>query len=401
MKKYNLIIKDFKWFLLKENLLVNSLYYFWYLTIGVKDEPRNNPFSSKPILTKSEVKSSEVYMNPQTFFYVKGFTSGSTNAPLKVFRSVFNVVFEEYIIKSFLFKVGISLSPRIAVIRGDQIKSSDDLSTPFWKKMPFTRRLIFSSFHLSNQTIPEYLTALEDFKPEVIMAFPSSIIALAKVALQIGWQPNWEVKAVLTSSESFPKEEQARVKQVFPKVFDHYGQAERVAAFQQCAFGNYHVREDYSLVEFVEDSYGLKIIGTADKNRAMPLIRYDTGDYVEGLGIKPCLCGMKSRYVNRILGRDDDSIILPDGRVVSRLSAVFWNIPNLIECQMIQDREDHVSIKYVAEKGAKIEELEKKIELELRARIGKDILLDFEKLIKIERPKSGKFKSVINSVIQK
>ena len=86
---------------------------------------------------------------------------------------------------------------------------------------------------------------------------------------------------------------------MFGNVFDHYGQAEWVAVLQQCKRGIYHVREDYSLVEFIPDEYGIKIIETNYHNTAMPLKRYDMHDYVEGInqgGL--CFCGNVVRLLN-------------------------------------------------------------------------------------------------------
>ncbi len=42
------------------------------------------------------------------------------------------------------------------------IKEANDLNPPYWNKMPFTGRLMMSSFHLSPSTIPLYLAQLEE-----------------------------------------------------------------------------------------------------------------------------------------------------------------------------------------------------------------------------------------------
>lgn len=159
-----------------------------------------------------------------------------------------------------------------------------------------------SSFHLSQDAIPLYLAELERFKPDIIMAYPSSITLIAKEAKRLGWSPNWELSGIFTSSETFNLAEQDLVRSVFGDVYDHYGQAERVAVLQQCKLGNYHVRNDYSAVEFIEDECGIKIVGSNVHNKAMPLHRYDTGDYVEGYEpLKPCGCGNKNVLSERLL----------------------------------------------------------------------------------------------------
>ncbi|MFC4873117.1 hypothetical protein [Negadavirga shengliensis] len=398
MSKFKFYIKDLKWFLIKDNFLVNYLFYIIYKLNIFKNEPKPNKFKDFPLLNKEAIKESEKFIKAQSLFYVRSSTSGTTNAPLKVFRSVGNVIFEEYIVKSYLFNQKVPINPKIAVIRGDHLFHPDKTSEPFWLKMPFTGRLLMSSYHLSVNNSKGYLDRLGEFKPDIIMAYPSSITFLAKVAEQMGWRAEWDIKGVFTSSETFPVDDQRMVKKIFKNVYDHYGQAERVAVLQQCRLGNYHVREDYSFVEFLMFEDGCRIIGSNPKNKAMPLLRYDTGDYVEGVASGPCSCGLKSRYVSRVIGRDDDKLILPDGRVIGRLSTVFRDISGLVECQIIQEEKDSLIIKFVREKGVESGGVAKEIESELRKRVGGQVNMLFQPVDTISRSKSGKFRSVLSKI---
>ena len=54
-----------------------------------------------------------------------------------------------------------------------------------------------------------------------------------------------------------------------------------------------------------------RVIVTPLHNYAMPLIRYEIGDYVE-LG-EPCDCGRGLPVINRILGREQEILVLPTG----------------------------------------------------------------------------------------
>src|SRR5690606_28221227 len=110
------------------------------------------------------------------------------------------------------------------------------------------------------------------------------------------------------------------------RVFDWYGQNERVAAIGTCEQGRYHLMSDYSYVELEPTPEGLEIVGTGFNNLAMPLIRYRTGDFVQLQDVDSCSCGRAFPVVRRIIGRDDDYIKLPDGSHVKRLSNVFKDI---------------------------------------------------------------------------
>jgi phenylacetate-CoA ligase len=384
------VLKDFLWWILKDNYLTNY-FYIKVFPLFFKSRVDDLALENSPVINKDVARG--LYKTSKTKFALKGYTSGTTNSPFTVFRSIKSVLLEEYIIKSYLFDSGVPIKAKIAVLRGDRLSG-----TKIMVKMPFTDRVIFSSYQISEQTAQQYFNALETYKPDVVMAFPSSVVILAKYARKFNWKPNWPLVGVFTSSETFTKDNQEIVKSVFGNVFDHYGQAERVAALQLCSEGNYHTRDDYSHIEFITTEHGISIVGSNYHNKAMPLLRYDTQDLVEGLNSDGhCKCGNTSTYVTRILGRNDDYILLPNGGQVGRLGVVFKDIQNLIECQLEQVLIDKLIIRYVIKVGTSSSELENVIRKGLEERLGKDINFFFEKLTGIPRTKAGKFQTVIRN----
>lgn len=386
-----MFVKDFLWLLLKDNRWIN---WFYVNCLAMLFKARTiRSAADAAITTKKSLLNNSI---AKPLFAVTGYTSGTTNQPMTVYRSVKSIVLEEYMFKTFLARHHVPTNAKIAVLRGDMIKRAHENQPPFWKKMPFTGRIFFSSFHLSAANVAAYLAQLEIEQPDMIMAYPSSITFLAKQAKLLGWNPNWKFYGVFTSSETFSPEHQQICREVFGKVYDHYGQAERVAALQQCEFGHYHVRDDYSWVEFVEDEFGTRIVGSNYHNSAMKLVRYDTGDYVEGLNTNgDCRCGDKSRYVLRILGRDDDYVVLADGRHVGRLDVAFKGISGLLECQLIQRNVELLDVHYVALPNTDSAQLEQQLISALRERLGSEITLKFVSQQSIPRTKAGKFRSVI------
>ncbi|MBL4830555.1 MAG: phenylacetate--CoA ligase family protein [Aliivibrio sp.] len=388
-------MKDFLWWLLKENIFVNYIYRNILSRYFTPQSPNDNTSLQCNIIDKEWILKNSL---KKPLFAVKGYTSGTTNQPLTVYRSFMSIILEEYLIKSYLKLMGAPLRPRIAIIRGDSICLSSQTQAPYWIKTAFTKRLVMSSFHISEHTAKSYFSALEEYQPHIIMAYPSSIVLLAKLAKKMDWKPNWELHGVLTSSEQFTDNNQEIARSIFGHIYDHYGQAERVAAFQQCNLGHYHVREDYSHVEFIQDDHGIKIVGSNIHNGAMPLKRYDTKDYVDGLCIDTvCDCGNTSTYVTKILGRDDDYILLPDGRHIGRLDVAFKGIHGLIESQIEQSALDTIIIRYVPEKDVDLLITEAAIETNLRVLLGIEQEFIFEIVARVPRTKAGKFRSVIRS----
>lgn len=388
---YSLVVKDFFWWLLKNNRLVNAC----YIHLGKRFFPSLD--QTQNLKGDTTVKSDYRHATPQSWPYIKGYTSGTTNQPLTVYRSLKSILLEEYVIKTAWHHLGVSYSPRIAILRGDHVAHSDS-KQGFWQQLPFTKRLLLSSYHLGPETARLYLDKLNEYKPEVLMAYPSSIYLLAKLADKINWKVNWPLRCVFTSSETFSKSKQELVKKVFGTVCDHYGQAERVAVLQSCSQGHYHVRQDYSLIEFIPDEHGNKIIGTNVHNKAMPMHRYDTGDYVTGINHSGnCPCGDNSIYVEEILGRDDDYVILSDGRQIGRLDVAFKGVEGLIEAQLEQSSKTKIIIRYVAYSDANVHSLKATMTENLHERLGSNMELNFIQLDSIPRTERGKFKSVIRN----
>lgn len=384
------MFKDFFEFLMRGNVISNFiLLKFGHLLIS-KSKIHN--LEEYPITNKSNYRS----FTPKTFFYIKGYSSGTTNEPLTIYRSIRSILLEEYFVKSYRFSKTKVYSPKIAVLRGEYVLNEKVKEPPFWITKPFTRNLILSSIHLSDKNIIYYLKKLEDYKPDIIHAYPNTILLVAKKALQLGWKLNWKLKGVFTGSETFKKSDKLIVKKVFKNIFDIYGQAERVAMFFLCKNFNYHIGENYSKVEFIKDKFGYKIIGTNLYNKSMQFIRYDTGDRVSSLPKNNCKCGVKGRFVESIKGRIDDYLHLPDGRILTRMDVAFKGLTEILEAQIIQKKINLIIINYVLNNNFKKNKTEQKLKKILTKYFGAKVLVKINKVKKILRDKSGKFRSVKN-----
>ncbi|MGH6981462.1 MAG: hypothetical protein ACREFC_09675, partial [Stellaceae bacterium] len=103
------------------------------------------------------------------------------------------------------------------------------------------------------------------------------------------------------------------------KVEDCYSSQELGYIAIECPeSGLYHVMAENLLVEVLdanrkpcrEGEMG-RLVVTHLHNLATPLIRYDIGDYAEVAG--PCSCGRTLPTLKRILGRERNLVLMPDG----------------------------------------------------------------------------------------
>ncbi|MGZ5201213.1 MAG: glycosyltransferase [Telluria sp.] len=252
-------------------------------------------------------------------------TSGTTGSPLTLVQTLGSTVREEAFVHRQLRWIGLRHGQRRAWIRGDLVCDDHPPDGRFWCHDWVGNALMMSSYHLSGDAIPRYVDALERFDPVVIQAYPSSVGTLAAWMNAHGRRYQGRgLKAVMTSSETLEPAVRAAIETAFGvQVIDWYGQAERVAAIGTCEHGRYHVLTDYGGVRLLARPDGsAELIGTSLNNPAMPLQDYATGDTVIPDG-QPCPCGRVFPTVKAVIGRQERTVTLPDGRQVTRLDRVF------------------------------------------------------------------------------
>jgi len=211
-------------------------------------------------------------------------------------------------------------------IRGDIVCADHPEDGRYWCRDWVGNMLMMSSYHLSNDTIGAYIDALEAYEPVVIHAYPSSIAALAAWLNARGRRYRGRrLRGVMTSSETMEPDVRTAVEQAFGvRVFDWYGQSERVAAIGSCEHGSYHLLTDYGGAALLETDSpdAFELVGTGLNNLAMPLVNYRTGDTIVP-GNEACPCGRVFPTIKTVLGRQEKVITLPDGRMIGRLDRVF------------------------------------------------------------------------------
>jgi phenylacetate-CoA ligase len=274
---------------------------------------------------------------------------------LTLVQSLGAVIREEAFLQRQLHWAGWRPGQKRAWIRGDVVCAADPPDARYWCHDRFGKVLMMSSYHLSNTRIGAYIDALERHDPVVIHAYPSSIALLAAWIEKSGRRYGApSLRGVLTSSETLEPQVRAAVERSFGvRVFDWYGQAERVAAIGTCERGSYHVLTDYGGVELLVGEGGLcELVGTTLNNPAMPLPRYRTGDHVLPGSGAACACGRVFPTVERVIGRQERSVALPDGRIVTRLDRVFQGLDaHLLEGQVLYRSDGSFSLRVVTTPG--------------------------------------------------
>jgi phenylacetate-CoA ligase len=331
--------------------------------LGVRadtDGTRLKPAVAGPrFLTKAELRwTPERFVRPRrpgSLLRTTIRTSGTSGSPLTLVQSLGNSIREEAFIYRQLRWIGYRHGQRRAWIRGDIVCPDHPPDGRYWCRDWVGNMLMMSSYHLASDTIARYLDELEGFDPVVIHAYPSSIAALASwLAAARRRYRGPSLKGILTSSETLEPAVRRSVEAAFGvRVYDWYGQAERVVAAGTCEHGRYHVLTDYGTVRLLDAGNSTcELVGTTLNNAAMPLQDYRTGDTVIPGDGGACPCGRIFPTIESIVGRQEKIITLPDGRMVARLDRIFQGHDRqVVEGQVLYRGHGHFVLRVVPTDG--------------------------------------------------
>ena len=207
----------------------------------------------------------------------------------------------------------------------------------------------------SRRPIADQVDFLQRMRPDYIQTHPNTLQLIIRHCLNAGIDPA-PVRAVWTLGERVDDALREACRQVLgARIVNDYTTGETGYVALQCPeHTHFHVLSETNLVEILDDDghpcrpgeIG-RVIITPLHNYAMPLLRYEVGDRAE-LG-PACPCGRGLPVLNAIIGRSNDFLTLPDGRIrrtdlrhysLARITAI-------LEYQIVQTARDGIEIRMV------------------------------------------------------
>ena len=192
---------------------------------------------------------------------------------------------------------------------------------------------ISKRFLIDGNIIEKY-KRITEYDPVWIITQPS--VALLCDSLESTGIRIKSLRYIELTGEFLHKEARERIEKVFGcTVANQYGTKEVNSIAFECPCGKMHIMEDNVYVECKKtdeiEEFG-HIIVTSMINKAMPLLRYDTGYIGKIKDIGKCKCGLFSKELVLRQGRDDDEIRFPNGE---RKSAyILFQVLNHINFKM-------------------------------------------------------------------
>ncbi|MEW6614072.1 MAG: hypothetical protein AB1401_01200 [Thermodesulfobacteriota bacterium] len=237
-----------------------------------------------------------------------------------------------------------------------------------------------------------HIETMKATNTSVLAGFTTFVEHLCDVALKMEIDPrnDLSVRLVIIFGDIRKEETRKKIKEVFDAdVKEFYATADLGLIAAECPEGGgMHISEDY-VVEIIDPETGVHVpLGETGEiaasevcRRAMPIIRYRTGDITEGINLQPCPCGRTSPRLKRILGRRSE-IAKVKGMFVNPqdIERVLRKYSELGRFQIIIDRPhrmDELAIKIECSNVSNRNELENILVSELKetTRLTANILL--------------------------
>jgi phenylacetate-CoA ligase len=268
-------------------------------------------------------------------------TSGTSSAPKRLYFGASDL---ELTIDFFHHGMRCLVRPGqrvLIVLPGTTPDSVGDLLKRGLARIPASGHI-----HWPVHDLMSMVEAIDVFGIDCLVGAPAQIFALCRYEGGRRFHPH-RLKSVLLSTDYVPRAVAQEIQNVWGcTLFEHYGMTEMgLGGGLHCdAHHGYHLREADLLVEIVDPHSAAplppgeegEVVFTTLTRRAMPLVRYRTGDlaaWLEGA----CACGSVLRRLGKVRGRLSD--LSADGLSMPALDEAILALPGICSFQAAVSRE--------------------------------------------------------------
>lgn len=260
---------------------------------------------------------------------------------------------------------------------------------------------LLSAFDLGAAKLEEYSNFILNYRPVKMYGYASALYLLAKHILQNKKSVPRSLRVIFATAEPLFDFQRETIEQTFGvKVSTEYGARDAGLMANECPEGGFHVPVEGMVVEIENaDATGLgEVVVTNLFTRAMPIIRYRTGDMAQ-LSHDDCSCGRGLPLLKKVEGRQTDFIVTPDKRVIHALAVIYVlrDCPEIDRFQVVQESLQQLVASVVPRQGLTADSKAKLLS-GLHKAVGPGFNIDLVTLPEIPTSASGKFRYVISKV---
>ena len=259
-----------------------------------------------------------------------------------------------------------------------------------------------NGFYLTDATMQATFRKMNRWRPQTILAYPSSLYQFARFIFENGLKPRWGLKGIISSAEMLHPHYRDLAETVFStKVYNRYGGREVGLIAMECAEGRMHINcHDIYLEIDSPDPYTQPgdILITQLNNYAMPFIRYRIGD-IGRLSDEACPCGNQLPILAELLGRSTATFRTRTGTLIHAgyFTQQFYNVIGVDQFQLIQESFRHCVLKVVV--NTQWTEAARRYMIQkIQGALGADVTVTVKFVKNIPFPVSGKREFTISKV---
>lgn len=360
---------------------------------------RKFPILGKPSIREHETALRAAVLPPGHGPVMESRTTGSTGVPLRIVRSQLDNFFASALVVRDHLLHGRDLARKLGTIRGGVVESSQ----PGWGLINVAFATGPGCAIPLEAGVERHLDWLLREEPAYLLATPGNLRALVMLSRERGTFPR-KLAEVMTFAATLPEDLREIVRDCWGvPVTDTYSCGEAGPLATQCP-GHLHylvqaenvylevLREDGS--PCVPGETG-RVVITPLHNFAMPLIRYELGDYAEA-GV-PCPTGRGLPTLARIAGRVRNMLRDPNGRrLFASVPAGLWlDTAPIRQARLVQRTLPQVEVEFVMERDMTAHEAAR-LTSALRERLGYPFDIVLNRVAEIERQPGGKFEDVLS-----
>ena len=360
-----------------------------------------------PVLTKDSIRAhwhelrAENIPDKATFIAETG---GTTGEPMRIAKVLYSEAWANMCYERGLSWGGVAPGMKHIELWGGAMGCAKQT----WRQqcaslLAGRRRLL--AYDLGQDNVHTYIDVIRRSQSPFIVGYASSMYLLARMLLERREQLH--VQAVFTTAECLLPSWAATIRQAMHcKVYAYYGCGECNSMGYQCQQGDaYHIPEEHVVLE-VEPEVGHtdlletgQVLITDLDNYAMPLVRYQNGDYMT-LGDTDCVCGRSLRLIAKLEGRTHEFLLNASRGLISGgiCDSILGNIGSIREFQVRQDGLEHIRVLVVPCRKL-TEEENGYIRKSFRHYLGETMDVEIQIVDSIPRTKAQKLQTAVNELL--
>lgn len=268
-----------------------------------------------------------------------------------------------------------------------------------------------NGFEITLDRAAGYIEDWKRWRPACIFGYPNSFLLTVQMAGELGIDlkelKRRGVRVLCTTSEMLGDVNRRIIGEAFDlPVYDSYGLREAALVGHECDRFTMHTTDEHVILETIDpltlaptDGEG-ELVVTSLISRAMPVIRYRTGDIVT-LSREPCPCGRSLGSLTISGGRIADFVVTRQGKWVAGYFLIYIcrGVPGVVKFQAVQDRVGEIRVALVTDAHFPPNGCQR-VKAAIQARLASDDEITVQVVEDIAPAPSGKYRPVLGNLAE-